>query len=73
MSPEAKTLIIERGTDLRYGARPLRRAIERDLVDPLSRFIAAQELFPGAIVEVEVEGDRLVFYRSARPMQAEVA
>ena len=66
VSPEAKDLVIERGTDLRFGARPLRRAMERELVDPLSRFIASQKLLPGDIVEVERESDQLVFYRSLK-------
>ena len=63
VSPEAKNLIIDRGTDLRFGARPLRRAMERELVDPLSRFIASKKLDPGDVVEIEKEGDRLAFYR----------
>lgn len=66
VSPEAKQLIIERGSDLRFGARPLRRAVERELVDPLSRFIASNELHPGDLVEVDVEGSALAFYRGAR-------
>ena len=44
VSQQAKSLIIERGTDLRFGARPLRRAMERELVDPISRLIASQKL-----------------------------
>ncbi len=63
VSQEAKHMIIERGTDLRFGARPLRRAIEKELVDPLSRFIASEKLYPGDVVEVELEADRLAFYR----------
>ena len=63
VSPEAKSLIIDRGTDVRFGARPLRRAMERELVDPLSRFIASKKLDPGDVVEIEKEGDRLAFYR----------
>ena len=43
VAPQAKDHIIAQGTDLRFGARPLRRAIEHELVDPLSRFIASQE------------------------------
>jgi len=63
---DARARIVDLGTDLRYGARPLRRAVERELVDPLSRFIASRKLQPGDVVEVEVEGDRLVFYRRKR-------
>jgi len=63
---EARAWIIDRGTDPRFGARPLRRAMERHLVDPLSRFIAASDLKPGDVVEVEAEDGELVFYRTAR-------
>lgn len=62
-SEEAKSLIIERGTDPLLGARPLRRAIEVALVDPLSRLIASNRLNPGDVVEVEQEGGELMFYR----------
>ncbi len=61
--PEAKNWILERGTDVSLGARPLRRAMETELVDPLSRLIASHRVNPGDIVEVELEEDRLVFYR----------
>jgi len=64
VTPEAKGHIIALGTDLRFGARPLRRAIEHELVDPLSRFIASQKLHAGDVVEVELEQGQLAFFRS---------
>jgi len=64
VAPEAKDHIIALGTDLRFGARPLRRAIEHELVDPLSRFIASHRLHAGDVVEVELERQQLTFYRS---------
>ena len=70
VSEEARNLIIDRGIDQRFGARPLRRAMERELVGPLSRFIASQKLSPGDVVEVEAESERLVFYRKMRMMEA---
>ncbi|MFQ5668965.1 MAG: AAA family ATPase [Acidobacteriota bacterium] len=63
VGPEARKLILERGTDLSLGARPLRRAIEVELVDPLSRLIASQGVQPGDVLDIEREEDRLVFYR----------
>ena len=66
VSPAAKNRIIERGTDLRFGARPLRRAIEHELVDPLSRLIASHKLEPGDVVDIELEDEEIVFYRDAR-------
>ncbi len=47
--------------------------MERELVDPLSRFIASQKLYPGDIVEVEREAERLAFYRSLRTAEGIVA
>ena len=73
MSQAAKDLIIERGTDPRFGARPLRRAMERELVDPLSRFIASHKLDPGDVVEVEMESGELAFYRGQRSSRSLVS
>jgi len=66
VSDEAKSRIIEKGTDLRFGARPLRRAVERELVDPLSRFIASCQVELGDVIEVEAESGGLAFYRKQR-------
>ena len=66
VSDEARALIVDLGTDPRFGARPLRRAIERLLVDQLSRFIAASRLRPGDIVDVEVANGELAFYRISK-------
>jgi ATP-dependent Clp protease ATP-binding subunit ClpC len=64
ISADARAAIIARGTDMKLGARPLRRAVEAELVDPLSRLIAAHQIAPGDVIEVEREGDRLGFYRT---------
>lgn len=64
VSPEARDLIMDRGADLTLGARPLRRAVEAELVDPLSRLIAAHRIEPGDVIEVEREGSLLGFYRT---------
>jgi len=44
VSLEAKEFLIEKGTDLKYGARPLRRAIQRYIEDELSEKILRQEI-----------------------------
>ena len=69
ISKTAKEFIIAKGTDIRFGARPLRRAMERELVDPLSRFIASKKLIPGDLIEVELENEQLAFYRSIKNME----
>jgi ATP-dependent Clp protease ATP-binding subunit ClpA len=63
LAPEARAFLLERGTDPRYGARPLRRAIEHELVDPISRLVVAEHLEPGDKVEIDVEDGALAFYR----------
>jgi ATP-dependent Clp protease ATP-binding subunit ClpC len=65
LGPKARNLVIARGTDLQFGARPLRRAVESALLDPLSRLIAAHRLTLGDVIEVECQDGQLVFYRSA--------
>lgn len=73
VTPAARERIIEEGTDLRYGARPLRRAIEHRIVDPLSRLIAAGELKAGDVVEVDLSDAGLEFYRRSRSSTVTVA
>lgn len=71
-SAEARGYIVDLGTDLRFGARPLRRAVERELVDPLSRLIASEGIAAGDVIEIEVEGDELAFFRRRGGVEAGV-
>lgn len=73
LSDAARHWLVEHGTDVRYGARPLRRALERELIDPLSDFISAGDVVDGDVVEIDLEQDRLEFFRSARHDQGIVA
>ena len=59
LTDEAKDLLVEKGWDPSMGARPLRRAIQRYIEDPLADFVLRSELPPGATVVVDVapEGD----------------
>ncbi len=66
MSDAARALIIDAGTDPRFGARPLRRAFERHVVDAISQLLAADALAAGDVVEVDVADRGLVFYRRGR-------
>jgi len=54
------------GFDPVYGARPLKRAIQHELENPLARRILAGEFGPGDVIEVDVEGDALVFRKGTR-------
>jgi ATP-dependent Clp protease ATP-binding subunit ClpA len=54
---EAKDFLIAEGFDRRYGARPLKRAIERHLVIPLSNLIATRQVAGGEVVCVDVNNE----------------
>ncbi len=73
VSSAAADWIIDQGTDPALGARPLRRAMERQIVDPLSRLIASRQLEAGDVVEIACEEDQLGFYRQRRESQKIVA
>src|ERR1041384_4477519 len=53
LTEEAKDLLVEKGWDPAMGARPLRRAIQRYIEDPLADFVLRAELPPGATIMVE--------------------
>src|SRR5205823_2463693 len=53
LSEAAKDLLVEKGWDPAMGARPLRRAIQRYIEDPLADFVLRAELTPGSTVMVE--------------------
>lgn len=61
LTEPAKQLLINNGYDEKYGARPLRRSVERYLEDPLAEAILKDELQKNSPVKVEVEGDHLIF------------
>lgn len=56
-SEEAKAFLIEKGYDEKYGARPLRRAVEKYLEDSLAEAILSGEIKPGEVIHVSVEAD----------------
>ncbi len=60
-TPDAKTLLIEKGYDEKYGARPLRRAVEQFLEDPLAEAVLRGSLKEGEPILVVREGDKLEF------------
>ena len=61
VSPKAKDFILEKGTDIKFGARPLRRAIQRYIEDELSEMILRNTLQDGQNVKVDFENDKLKF------------
>jgi ATP-dependent Clp protease ATP-binding subunit ClpC len=63
--PAAKELLIDKGYDEKYGARPLRRAVEHFLEDPLAEAIIRGEVKDGEHVLVTRVGDKLEFQPKA--------
>src|SRR5437764_624287 len=58
-----KNFLLREGTDLKYGARHLKRAIERHLVYPLSNLIATGQIGMGDVIKIDLgaSGDKLTF------------
>ncbi len=76
LSDEATDRLAEAGFDPVFGARPLKRAVQQYLENPLAQEILKGRFVPGDVIEVGVEGERFVF--SARrggpkPRQAKTA
>lgn len=61
LTPEASRFVAKEGTDLSFGARPLRRAIQRFIEDPLSEQLLEGRWSSGSVIDVDVEDDKLVF------------
>jgi len=65
LNDEARDLLVTKGYDKKYGARPLRRAIERWLEDPLAEEILRGNIADDEVVNVTVEDGKLVFAQFA--------
>ena len=61
VSDAAKDMVIEKGSDAQYGARPLRRAVQRMIEDELSERILKGEFAIGDEIDVDRDGDKLTF------------
>ena len=61
VSDEAKKYLLDKGTDIKYGARPLRRAVQRYIEDELSDMLLRSELKNGQKVFVDLAEDKLSF------------
>ena len=60
ISDEALHLLSKNGYDPVYGARPLKRAIQQQIENPLAQQILSGELIPGKLVRLEVKDDHIV-------------
>src|SRR4029450_6312240 len=66
-SDAARDMLLREGLDFKYGARHIKRSIERFLVYPLSNLIATGQTQPGDVVHVDIgdEKSKLVFMKYA--------
>jgi len=69
---EAKSLLIDKGYDEKYGARPLRRAVEHYVEDPLAEALLRGDVKEGEAVLVERDGEKLTFKQKTPPEATEV-
>ena len=60
LTEDAKEMLVEKGYDPAMGARPLRRAIQRHIEDPLADFVLGAELTPGSTIMVDRKGEEEV-------------
>ena len=65
VTEEAKRKLIQEGFDPTYGARPLRRVIQKRLEDGLSEGMLQGKIAPGDIITVTVEKDQFQFHTGA--------
>jgi ATP-dependent Clp protease ATP-binding subunit ClpB len=72
LTEAAKDFLLREGTDMKYGARHLKRAIDRTLVHPLSNLIATQQVRGGDLIKVDfdVEINQMTFAKEAEDMPA---
>ena len=70
MADNVKDFIADHGTDLQYGARPLRRAIQTYMEDGISELLINSEVEPGATIHVKIDEndkDKLSFTAQSSP------
>ena len=68
ISPVAKDVILREGTELKYGARHLKRTIERIVTQPLANLLASDQIVAGDQILVEHDGQKMVFSKDAPPV-----
>ena len=67
VTPSAREFLLREGTDLKYGARHLKRAIERHVVYPLASLLATEQVMLGDVISIDWDGsaDVLQFIKDA--------
>src|SRR5689334_20246071 len=66
LTERAVARVAEAGYDPVYGARPLKRALQKLVIDPLASHLLAGDFQPGDQLEACLDGDRIVFHRNSK-------
>jgi ATP-dependent Clp protease ATP-binding subunit ClpC len=66
----AKAAIAEAGFDPTYGARPLRRVIQKDVETPISRLLLEKELVPGELLRIDAADGKFTFFLAGKKEEA---
>ena len=72
LTPAAEAALVEKGYDPQYGARQLRRTIQKHIEDPLAEAIVRGQVAESARIEVDVEGASFSFHE-AQSVEAPLA
>jgi len=64
-TPKVKKFLLQEGTDNKYGARHLKRAIEKNVVFPLANLVATGQLKLGDFVRIDMQDNKLTFVKEA--------
>jgi ATP-dependent Clp protease ATP-binding subunit ClpB len=72
VSEDCRDFLLREGTDMKYGARHLKRAVDRNLVHPLSNLIATGQVRGGDLIRVDydAESNSLTFFKDEEDMPA---
>ncbi|MEK7308043.1 MAG: AAA family ATPase, partial [Nitrospirota bacterium] len=69
LTDSAKAYLAEIGYDPVYGARPLKRTIQKEILNPLASKLLDKTFKEGDVIEVDMEGDKLIFSNSKKQRQ----
>src|ERR1700744_55013 len=70
LTDQAVPRVAEAGYDPVYGARPLKRALQKLVIDPLATRLLSGDFHPGDHIEGTLEGDQIVFHKVAKGVAA---
>ena len=70
LTPAAETELARSGFDPIYGARPLKRSLQKLVIDPLANALLAGQILPGDHIEADVDGDHVAFRKGAKGVAA---